>query len=702
MRLIFVVALLSMAACSDDSNSTSNNANNSNNTKNDMGTDSGWDADAGPTGPDRTCDDLDPSHCALPWPSNAFLVPDENRETGYTLTFSATTLPANKQGIHIDPTPYTRMDGYGLGAPAIALFPNVDDTSFADEYHVEDSMADDAQILLFEVTDSGITRIPYFVDHDLQTDDPERRVLIVHPAVILKPATRYGVAFRNLKDTHGATITPSPAFAKVLAGESDPNLDYRKTRFDELLPKLEAAGVTKNSLTLAYDWNTASEAAIHQYVLKMRDEVLTQYPDGPELTITKTEEFTEAENENIAVRFTGQFEVPNYIKIDGNLKYLRLDATGKPVADGIRKADFWINIPRSALDGTPQGLVQYGHGLFGDGSQVNSGFNARIGNQKNYIFYGATLWGMGSIQAGDAVNAVLELSAFPSLADQLYQGMIEWVLIARAMKKRFPTMTAVTDLNVNVESTKQFYSGISQGGIFGPTFVALSPDIQYGHAGVPGHTYSTLLPRSKDFDPLFAILRTAYPDVVDQLVALNAIQLLWDGTDPVSYFWNLEERPIDGSTGNQMIWAPGKGDFQVAVIQNETLARTPDLGVALMSDYDAERTVDLVTPATYPHRGSAVVLYDFERSPNGYTFRNQWPSPGDLPPIRGDESRCPAECPVGQEVDGTKYQCCDGHCCFDPHELPRRQDHHNDQMIHFFESGGEVIDVCGGDGCTPL
>ena len=36
----------------------------------------------------------------------------------------------------------------------------------------------------------------------------------------------------------------------------------------------------------------------------------------------------------------------------------------------------------------------------------------------------------------------------------------------------------------------------------------------------------------------------------------------------------------------------------------------------------------------------------------------------------------------------------------DPHGLPRRLDAHNRQMDHFFRTG-EIIDVCGGDGCHP-
>jgi hypothetical protein len=712
MRNLIIGSLalaLVCSSCSDDSNpsTTSNNqTNNGSNNQSNNGSDAGMDASDLPAlTPDRECDSLVESYCSLPWPSNAFLVPDSERVTGQTLVFGEATLPPNKQGVHIAPAPYSRRDGYGLSAPAIALFPNVDASRMPTEYSVEKSMEDDAEVLLFEVTDAGLTRIPNFVDHDQQTADPTKRALIVRPGQILKPATRYIAVFRNLVDTDGAAIPRSAAFEALVSGNTgaDANLYYRQARFDEVFDLLTTAGVTKESLTLAWDWNTASEEALHHQMISMRDQALALMPDGPELTVTEVTEFTEAENANIAIRLKGTFDVPNFIEVNGNDKYVRVDADGNPLAEGTRTADFWINIPRSALDGTPQGLVMYGHGLFGLGSQVNSGHNAKIGNDHDYIFYGGTLWGMGEVQGeADAVQAVFDLSLFRTLGDQLQQGMMEWVLLARAMEKRFPTLSDVTTRGVTVDTDKHFYSGISQGGIFGPTFVALSPDVQFGHAGVPGHTYAFLLHRSVDFTPFFTIIRNTYPDVVDQLIALHTIQLLWDSTDPVSYFWNLSARPIDGSDGNSMMWTPAKGDFQVSVVQNETLARTPGLGVSVMENYDSERSVALATPATYPHQGSAVVLYDFEKSPDGYTFRNQWPAPGNLAPTNFPNMTCATECPADRDVDGTAYSCCSGSCCFDPHSLPRREDNHNEQMIHFFESGGEVIDVCGGDVCSPL
>src|SRR4051812_33115687 len=67
---------------------------------------------------DPDCDPLVPEVCGMPFPSSRWLAPDATRATGYTLSFGATTLPANVNGVHVDPAPYERLDGFGVGVPA--------------------------------------------------------------------------------------------------------------------------------------------------------------------------------------------------------------------------------------------------------------------------------------------------------------------------------------------------------------------------------------------------------------------------------------------------------------------------------------------------------------------------------------------------------------------------------------------------------
>ncbi len=689
-------------------NTTANNTTTTNNTVNNTANNSTNAPTNNTTGlrAERGCDSLNDGHCMMPFPSMAFMVPNTARETGFELTFGSETLPKNRVDAYIDPTPYGRLDGFGLQAPAIAVFPNIDSSAFPNEYNVGASMEASAAIGLFEIAGTTATRVPYWVDHDLQTDDPTKRSIIVHPAVILKSNTRYAVAFRNLVDTNGAAIAAGTQFQKVLSGDTaaDPNLFYRQARFDELFDILGTAGFAKDDLVLAWDWVTSSDAARTGMMLHMRDDALELAGAlGPELTVTNVEEFTVAENADTALRITGTFTVPNYIVQDGPTKRLNLGADGLPEATGTRTPEFWVNIPHSALAGPAHETVFYGHGLFGKGDRALADFNSRVANANDLIYYGASLWGMSNVQESDDAFAIIaDLSNFPSIGDQLHQGFVEWVLLARAVKNRLGSLTDLSSRSVTVDTAQMYYSGISQGGIFGPTFVALSPDIMVGHAGVPGHTYSVLLHRSVDFEEFFAVMRETYPDVVDQLMGLHTIQLLWDQTDSNSYVRHLSAMPFDGAP-NRMLFAPAKGDFQVAVTQNEVLARTPDLGIGLLADYDTigGRTVDLVTPVAYPHSGSGIVLYDFEQTDNtAMSWRNAWPPPGNVPPRFGDQTTCEAGCPVDENIDRAHFGCCHGQCCFDAHELPRRRDWHNDQMVSFFR-GGSITDVCGGDGCTP-
>jgi hypothetical protein len=128
----------------------------------------------------------------------------------------------------------------------------------------------------------------------------------------------------------------------------------------------------------------------------------------------------------------------------------------------------------------------------------------------------------------------------------------------------------------------------------------------------------------------------------------------------------------------------------VAVVTNEIAARS-GLGIQLMQGWGKD--VALVTPQAFPYKGSGIVLYD---------FGNAWAPFADLPPVQEDVGVCGQDgaCPdhfdckqVGQDDKAPK------HCLrADPHELPRRNPQHIEQMIHFFHTG-EIIDVCGGKGC---
>ncbi|MBL8681091.1 MAG: hypothetical protein JNK05_18050 [Myxococcales bacterium] len=641
------------------------------------------------------CDPLDEGHCAFPWPSNLYLRPDMARPTGYTLTFGPTSLPRAANNLRVDPTAWRRFDGYSVGEAAMTFQPDLDPAGLPTEYNLAPSMADDARILYFEVQGAAgaqtLRRIPYYAELDSQEPDPTKKILFIRPAVLLKEGTRYVIALRNLRNRGGAPIAPSAAFRALRdrTAMTDPALAPRVARFEEMFTLLTAAGVARDSLTLAWDFNTASSRSTHGPLLHMTRDVLQRVPEGPAFEDVRVTEYSMTENADIALEIRATINVPHYM-IERSIRGIQWfifnnGPDGLPMANGTLPVDVWIRVPRSAVRSAtnpnpePHGLVQYGHGLMGSGDEVRAGYNNVIANNNRLIFFSANLAGM-SFEDFVTVGQVLrDFSRFPFISDRLHQGMVNWVALARAMIRRFPMLSEVTSRGIRVNTDERFYSGISQGGIFGGTYMAISPDITRGHLGVPGNNYGTLLHRSKDFDQYFTTLRMAYADERDQAVLLSLSELLWSQVDPMSYYRHVQAEPFAGLPTHYVLLAPAKGDHQVAVHTNEIPARSA-IEIPLMLPYEhpmnamARTMPEFAQTAMYPRRGSAVVLWD---------LGNPWQDPGNRTVSLADRERFP-----------------------DPHGRTRQLHMwHSRQMVHFFRGrpmneAPEIIDVCNGQACA--
>lgn len=624
--------------------------------------------------PVATCDDLVEEVCAFPWPSNLYLAPDETRSTGYELQFGEETLPANNQNVHISPDLFDHLDGYGLGVPIMALFPDLDDSALPHEYELEDSLAEEAQILLFEVRDDALVRIPYFAELDLLEEDSEQQTLFVRPAVILEDDTRYVVAFRDLTDTGGNDIEPSPTFEALVDGDTDddPVLRHRQQRFDEVFSLLSDVGVEADSLTLAWDFVTASSEALHGPMLQIRDDAFAWADThGIEWTVGDVREFTDdpedesdlSYDEHIGLELNATIEVPHYLEpyeeMSGGWQ-LHRNGDGVIARNDTRQADIMVRIPHRALDGDDIGVVQYGHGLLGTREGIVAGHLGELAEEFGYAVMAVDLVGMSTDDIAAALEAVLNLNHFVAMSDRLHQGLLEFLLAARTAGDEMGDLDALTSRDVTIDDEHIYYFGASQGGIFGHSFMALTPDVERGFLAVPGNNYSTLLHRSVNFDDFNDGMALAYDTSIDRNINVAAMNLLWANTEPVSFARHIRRAPFDGEPRDVLL-AAAKGDWQVATITNENTARS-DVEIPLMENYDIDREPFDAEVATYPHDGSATILFD---------FGNPWPPPGNLPP--SDE--------LG-----------------DPHGRLTEVDDIGLQVDTFFRDG-EVIDICDNQPC---
>ena len=636
------------------------------------------------------CDPLMPDYCSMPWPSNLYLAQDDQRVTGYSLDFGEESLPVSSRGggHAVDPTPYNKLDGYGWGTPVAVLFPGVDISRMPQEESIEKSFEDDdREAFYFKVTDDGLEPVPFWAELDVHAETPEEQLLYLRPGVILEPDTRYVVGFRNLVDDEGNPFERSQAFEAYLSGDAaeEAELAWRQERFDDIFALLDDAGIDGDELTLAWDFHTSSSESMHGDLLSIIEQGLAVADsEGIELTITSVDINSDDPDDpnfhgRVAFDIQGTFRVPHFmVESDRTVHTAYLmnrDDQGNPAQNGWREADFWMQIPWGAIDGTPHGLVKYGHGMLGSGSQVRGSFNQRLAEDYDLIFYGASFVGFSSEDVPQAVQALSEPTYFEEIADRMHQGVLEYVLLTQAMLQGLedlPDDEAFDDLEegfeLTVDDDRVYYSGISQGGIYGVPVLAVDPAITRGHFGVGGHNYAMLMERSYNYfgesgaDGYYFPLRQGFPERVDQGMVIPVIQLLWDKVDPISYQRHLSAEPFDEDHPKEGLFAIAKGDYQVAVVTNEIMARS-GIDIPIIEPYDRERgTPWNVDVADYPHQGSGVVLYD---------FGNPWPPAGNAPPADG----------LG-----------------DPHGKPRRMDNHSQQMVTFFDTG-VIEDACDGDYC---
>ncbi len=665
------------------------------------------------------CDPLMPDACSLPWPSNLYLKADASRKTGYTLTFGATTLPKSGAGTQLTPDAYKRLDGYNVGTHVLTIWPNIDVTGLADENDLGPSMKPDAAIVWLEVAADGksVKQLPNFSELDLQPvndktvkgADLSKRVLFTRAGVTLHEGTRYIIAMRNLKDTSGKVYAPSAAFKALVAGNTKgTTLEARQARFDDTFAILDAQGIKKDTLQLAWDFNTASHEALHGRMLEMRDKALAAVGDkGPEINVTGVTENTVAENADIAFEVTGTFHAPDFMeKYDGPnglpMYKFHYGVDGNLAQNGWHDAQFWLRIPRSAVAGTPQELVEYGHGLDGSGHEIYQGWAGPHMNKRNLVYFACNMIGMSEADEPSILMMLNDFNYWPSLPERVTAGIMEYTLLQLAMRERIEALDVVK--NHGVKFVKDaggkipvYYAGNSQGGIYGQVVLAVSPFVQRAQLGQAGINYSTLLHRSVDFsDPFFPILKGVWPDVTDQVILLSMIQLLWDTVDPVSYVHHISEDPMAGTQAHQALIVTHPGDFQVSPMTDQITVRG-DNGFKIMKNYG--KPVWGLTEAEYPLKGSGLVSISFG---NSWAKPGNWPTGPEYGPACTQTSDCPKfpvyECKNDDRpnADPSKLVCY----LDDPHDRAHGLTAHNDQLLWFFHTG-EIKDFCGGDGCNP-
>ncbi len=536
------------------------------------------------------CDPLDERACLLPWPNDAFTVPDEGAVTGRRLDIHPESPPSNVDGVPIDVTDQNRADGFSPGSAILALVPalDVEASGIVGSDDIGGSLADDAPIVLLDTTAGE--RVPYWAELDAPAPEGDQ-LLMVHPAVSLLEGHHFVVALRNLKEVGGTIIEPSTAFEAAVSGTPEPL--ERAQVFRELLAQLATADVTTDGLYLAWDFTVASAESLSGRLLSIHDQAYETLGDGaPAFKVT-----SQTDSGNVRT-IDGTFEVPNFLTADGSPgNTFMLGPDGLPMRNEQTPdltSDFHCVVPVAPPAPVP-GIV-YGHGLLGSRSEVDAlSFAAEIAIAAPCA---TDEIGMSSGDIATLASILADLSDFNQQADRLQQGLLNQQYLGRLLNSgdgfiSSPAFRTADGAPIVAIGDTQFV-GNSQGGILGGAASAISTEWSRVVLGVPGSNYSLLLPRSSDWPQFQVVFDAAYTNPIDRALALQLIQLLWDRGENNGYAQHLTTDPYEGIDAKQVLMVEAFGDHQVANVSTEVLART--LGAAVHAPVIADGRSTATTP----------------------------------------------------------------------------------------------------------
>ncbi len=677
------------------------------------------------------------SNCLFPWPSDHFTVRDPSTGTGRRVHLSRDSTPANKDGVHVDPTELNRSDGFSPGVSIVTHIPGMEtqqafqNTGAVPLTDMDQSFAPRQPIVLIDAATRKRQLI--WAELDSTATSAKSTDLIIRVGRNLTEGHRYIVALRNLKNASGKVIPAPPGFALYRDGlkTNVPAIESRRAHFEGVFKKLKAAGIKRSNLYDAWDFTVASTGNITGRMLHIRNDGLAQLGDmtpgdgieqgsAPSFTVTQVKTVHEPSPDATHLDLTGPHALENVREVSGTFQVpCYLDQAGCPSgsrfnlgSDGLPHqipgnmytAHFECNIPQSAVTETSPGSgvytvnqadrpSMYGHGLFGDAGEVHTTNVRQLGNDEGVITCATDWIGMaGEDVVPEAIPALQDLSKFPALPDRLQQGFLDFVFLGRLLSlpdDGFASDPAFRFGGTSVLDTSHgvFYYGNSQGGIAGGALTAVEPDVTRSVLYVPGMNYSTLLTRSVDFSDYALILYPSYPDEGVRPLLLSMIQMEWDRGEPDGYANHMTSDPLPGTPPHHVLIEMAYGDHQVTNVATEVEART--IGAPLRE------------PALDPGRPPSAFVDFFPDLPilgdlsgpaaggNGFFVWDIGPKRDDgMGGVLGTDSA-----PITNTAPDDSFGV-------DPHDtvIDTSPDIRH-QIAEFIKEGGKIVDVCGTDPC---
>lgn len=211
----------------------------------------------------------------------------------------------------------------------------------------------------------------------------------------------------------------------------------------------------------------------------------------------------------------------------------------------------------------------------------------------------------------DIPNALLALNDLNKgwgFGERIWQGMVNSIALEQLLRGKLATEVLVDDQDRSVvDTTREYFLGISLGHILGSTFFAYDPFISRAVLHVGGANWSLLFERSANWATYGVPLKGSYDTLLDAVIMEQVLQMALEGVDGAT----VAGVTIPGTPEKQFLMQTSRDDAEVPNVASFYQARS--LGATLI-------TPSVITPYGFEDAQAA-------SSSKGWTIVDEHPMP---------------------------------------------------------------------------
>lgn len=399
--------------------------------------------------------------------------------------------------------------------------------------------------------------IPWAFSQEADEYSDGEHSLIVHPAVPLRPGTKYAFVVTTVLTAHdGTPVGRSQRTHDLITGAVSG--DYAD-RVRAALDVIETSvGATHADVALATVFTTATVQSGVIAMAKARRAAPTPTP-GATWAVLNAPTETDAR-----VRFRNTYTAPEF-RGETSGKWT-LDDSGGPTVQEVVELETFLAFTDSEKSG-PRPIVIYGHGLGGD-KDGNWGASERLATLHEN---GVAVFSIDSPEHGSRTdgetNLLTSVNAFFGIDGdtgdfdvgrardnfrQMASDQLELVRFIGSLGELDLLPVGAPDGVPDLDVSQVLYIGHSFGSVQGATILAMAPEITHATWNVGGAGLMMLLRDSGTFSMVVKGMAPAGTPFGATARFMSVLQGIVDPGDPLNFARYVLQEPLDGVAN----WAP--------------------------------------------------------------------------------------------------------------------------------------------------